>query len=110
MQFLIHITIDEFKALIKDTITEVIANSPQSNSHHPQELVKEFMNVKEAAIFLSLAVNTLYEKTSERTIPHFKRGSRLMFKRSELIKWLEEGKVSTAAEVLLQYNSRRSTR
>jgi excisionase family DNA binding protein len=108
MQFLIHITVDEFKTLVRETVSEIISETLKNTLNNSEVSPKEFMNVKEASEFLNLAVNTLYEKTSNRTIPHFKSGAKLLFKRSELIKWLEEGKVSTAAEeVLRQYNLRR---
>lgn len=96
-QFLIHITIDEFKQIVKESLTETIQeniSNRDTSSGHP-----EFMNVTQASEFLGLAVNTLYEKTCKRTIPHLKRGNRLMFKRSELIKWLEEGKIPTQKEL-----------
>ncbi len=54
------------------------------------------MNVKEASAFLNLAVTTLYEKTSERTIPHYKNGKKITFRRSELIEWVQSKKVKTA--------------
>ena len=57
------------------------------------------INVQEAAALLNLAVNTLYEKTSEKLIPHYKHGKKIMFKKSELLAWVEARKVKTIQEL-----------
>jgi excisionase family DNA binding protein len=62
--------------------------------------------VQEAAALLNLAVNTLYEKTSERLVPHYKHGKKLMFKKSELIAWVENRKIKTISEIRLDANKR----
>lgn len=50
--------------------------------------ITEILNLNQAATYLSLSKSALYKKTSERTIPHFKQGKRLFFKRAELDDWL----------------------
>ena len=60
----------------------------------------EYLNMDQAAKFLGLAKPTLYEKTSNRQIPFLKAGGKkLLFKRSELIKWLESGRRKTKSEI-----------
>lgn len=46
-----------------------------------------------------LAIPTIYSYVSERQIPHYKKGKRLYFKRSELEKWIEGGKRKTEEEI-----------
>jgi excisionase family DNA binding protein len=58
-----------------------------------------FLNVQEAAALLNLAVATIYEKTSERLIPHYKHGKKLLFKKSELLAWIELRKRKTIFEI-----------
>lgn len=100
-QFLIHVTTDEFRAIVKDSLKEILSeNSINGNASVNDQ---EFMNVTQASEFLNLAVNTLYEKTSKRIIPHLKKGNRLIFKRSELTEWIETGKVSTLEEMAKNY-------
>ncbi len=62
---------------------------------------KEILNVAEAAALTGLARQTLYGMTSQRTIPFFKRGKRILFKRSELEQWLLENRQQTIAEINL---------
>jgi excisionase family DNA binding protein len=64
-------------------------------------IVTEFpeeMNIREAALFLKSTVDTLYQMTSQRQIPHYKRGRRLIFIQSELKRW-RLSKVFTNAEL-----------
>lgn len=50
------------------------------------------IGIDEAAKILGLKRTTLYSRTSNRTIPHYKRGGKLYFRRSELIEWLTQGR------------------
>lgn len=62
--------------------------------------IDKILTIGEAADFLNLAIQTLYGFTSKREIPFMKRGKRLYFKESELVKWLEEGKQKSVSEIL----------
>lgn len=57
------------------------------------------INLNQAAEYVSLSKSAMYKKTAERTIPHFKQGKKLYFKRSELDDWLTAQKISTHAEI-----------
>lgn len=93
--FLTNLNKDEFKELLKETITEVLnENYKAIESHVPQ-----ILDVKQAAEFLHLEITTLYEKTSRKLIPHFKKGNKLYFNLSELEAWIEQGKVKTTDEI-----------
>lgn len=45
--------------------------------------------------FLGIAQSTGYAKTSNGELPHFKKGRKLWFRKSELIQWIEEGRRKT---------------
>ncbi|OFZ79527.1 MAG: hypothetical protein A2583_10085 [Bdellovibrionales bacterium RIFOXYD1_FULL_53_11] len=49
----------------------------------------EFLTIQEAALFLRVQVSTLYGWCHERRIPFRKHGSRVIFCRSEILKWSE---------------------
>ena len=53
-------------------------------------LADDFLSLKEAAEFLSVAPQTIYQNIKK--IPHQKRFGKLYFKRSGLVEYLEEGK------------------
>ena len=87
---------EELKAIIREVLTEIM--NP-ADGISPSGSEPELMTVKEAAKFTGLAVTTLYEKTSKRTIPHFKKGKRLYFRRTELEEWIVTGRVKTQEEL-----------
>jgi excisionase family DNA binding protein len=49
---------------------------------------QRFLDVKEAAEYLGLAISTLYTMVSQRRIPFVKMGRRTKFDRLELDKWI----------------------
>ncbi|MBV6647498.1 MAG: helix-turn-helix domain-containing protein [Cyclobacteriaceae bacterium] len=65
-----------------------------------------FMDVNEASNFLGDAKATLYGRTSKNEIPFYKRGKKVYFKRSDLIKWIEEGRVKTSEEIRKELKKR----
>jgi excisionase family DNA binding protein len=57
------------------------------NKKERRIIYPEEMTSHEAAEFLNTTVDNLYNLTSSREIPHFKRGRKLVFKYSELKAW-----------------------
>ncbi len=47
-----------------------------------------YMNKREAATYISLSTRTLEERLRE--IPHFRVGRKVLFKKSELDRWIEQ--------------------
>jgi excisionase family DNA binding protein len=93
--FLVNFSETEFKALLKETLREIMQEVKPT-----AQAVSEILDVKQAANYLRLKVTTLYEKTSRKLIPHFKKGNKLLFKRAELEAWISEGKVKSAGETV----------
>lgn len=93
-QLLFQLNTDEFRALIKEVIKETLKEERLASESNTS-----LLNIQEAAALLNLAVATLYEKTSERLIPHYKHGKKIMFKKSELLAWVESRKVKTIQEI-----------
>jgi excisionase family DNA binding protein len=59
----------------------------------------DVLNLQQASELISLTKSAIYKKTAERTIPHFKQGKKLYFKKSELYEWLTNQRISTKAEI-----------
>jgi excisionase family DNA binding protein len=55
-----------------------------------QMAVPEVMDVRQAAAYLGLSTDTLYNYAASGKIPSFKFGNRWRFKKSVLDKWMEE--------------------
>lgn len=95
VQFLTNISEQEFKEFLKDALKEILGE--QLGAMKKQ--LPEILDVQQAAEFLKLKINTLYEKTSRKLIPHFKKGNKLYFHLSELQEWITQGKVKTHSEI-----------
>ncbi|PIB34981.1 hypothetical protein BFP72_06030 [Reichenbachiella sp. 5M10] len=66
----------------------------------PEEDEERLLNVREAARYLGDAVATLYGRTSKNEIPFYKRGKKVYFKKSELLAWIEEGRVKSQSQIV----------
>ena len=89
-------TSDELRKLIKDSITEVLAERfpVKEETEHTK-----LMSVKETSELLKISVQTIYGYTAKRLIPFAKKGKRLYFNSKELLAWVQEGKIKTQAEI-----------
>ncbi len=88
--------------IVERVVSKAMLRAIQQNSQvlNHKSNSEEILNLDEAADLLDLSKNTIYQKTSKNRIPFFKRGRKLYFKRSELLKWIEAGKQKTVEEVL----------
>jgi len=65
----------------------------------PAESKDDFLSLSEAAIFLKRKRGYLYHMTSLNKIKFYKPGSRILFKRSDLIEWIEKSACKTNDEI-----------
>lgn len=98
VQFLTNISEQEFKKFLKDVLQEILSGEEGALKQQQPEI----LDVGQAAIFLKMKKATLYEKTSQKLIPHFKKGNKLYFRVSELQQWIGQGKVKTKEEIASQ--------
>lgn len=87
--------VSEIRAKV-DTIEQLLK---QIISNEGSSLLTEYVNLNEASEILNLSKQTIYGYTSRRTIPFYKRGSRLYFKRKELNDWIGANRVKTIEEI-----------
>lgn len=64
-----------------------------------EQTEEQVLTVQEAAVFLKLAVPTLYGFAQRRKIPFSKRGKRLYFSKVELTEWIKAGRKKTHDEI-----------
>jgi excisionase family DNA binding protein len=50
-----------------------------------------YIKIQEASLFLRTSTSTLYKLTMNSKIPHYKFGNKLLFKKEELIQFVENG-------------------
>jgi excisionase family DNA binding protein len=62
---------------------------------------KELLTIDEAAYFLGLSASRLYKMTSNKEIPHYKPGGKIIYlRRQELEEWILEGKVTSINDIV----------
>lgn len=88
-------TFEQLPAMVSLLMEKVESLERTLMSIHSSKSDEEFLTVDQAAEFLKLTVPTLYSKVSRGEIPVSKPGKRLYFKKSELLKWINEGRKST---------------
>lgn len=80
------ITVEDLLSSVRKIIRDEIRSIPQPKK------VKPFLCLSEACELTGLSKSSIYRLTSEKQIPHIKRGGKLLFKREEIIKWIESAK------------------
>lgn len=59
---------------------------------------KPVLSITEAAEFTGFSISYLYQLTSQKLIPHYKKSRKVFFRKSELEEWLTEERVRTEEE------------
>lgn len=60
---------------------------------------KTVLDLSEAAVFTGYSESHLYNLTSKKGIPHYKKNRKLFFKKTELEEWLLERQVKTDKDI-----------
>lgn len=82
----------QLEILIKKWVKEVIEEIPEPTN-------EKLFGIKEAQVFTGLSKQTIYNKVSNREIPHQRKGGRLYFSSTELSEWIKSGKRKTNHEI-----------
>lgn len=65
----------------------------------------QLMTIEEAANFLNLKVSKLRKDIFNKSIPHYKIGALIRFKKEDLVKWVEGKLVSVQLNIeIKKYN------
>ncbi|WP_254413220.1 helix-turn-helix domain-containing protein [Dyadobacter diqingensis] len=96
-------SIDTSMSGMKDLLKQIIENLPTITNDSTT-----YLTVEEAADLLCIAKPTLYAKVSKREVPHFKRGKKLLFKKSDLVNIIEGSKRKTYQEIREESEQRRA--
>lgn len=96
MSNIILTTTDELESLIQQSLRKILNECTGSKQEKEKE---KFMSIQEASDFLDRSVQTLYGYTSRGTIPFIKKGKGIRFLKSDLEKWLMEGRKLTIEEM-----------
>lgn len=90
-----NINKQEFVDIIEQTVKSVIGLSKNQLIDSRERPI----GVSKAAELLLLSVPSIYRKSKNLEIPHFKKGNRLYFYESELESWLKKGQMLTKEQI-----------
>ena len=102
LTFLTSMNKDELREFLAGIVKEALADGVGNTSQNRMTSSSEnepMVKIDEAAKIVGLAVNTIYDKSHRREIPHYKKGKRLYFRPSELLTWIANGRVMTQDEI-----------
>ena len=71
------------------------------NSPEPETVLL----IKQVAELIKLSVPTIYGYVSRREIPHYKKGKRLYFFKTEILDWIKEDRKKTHSEIAAEANT-----
>jgi excisionase family DNA binding protein len=86
--FLERQAFEAFKAFVL-AFRNLVSNAPTALA--PRETVEQsdVMTADEAAVFLGVDRNTVYDYAGRGIIPHQRLGKRILFRRGTLVSWLD---------------------
>ena len=95
---LISLQVEEFQTIIIDCVNACLKhNQSTSGIKNEQE---ELLTVPQLAELLSLSIPTIYGLIHRRELPAMKRGKRVYFNRTEILEYLEKGRIKTMADIV----------
>ena len=80
--------------LLKPVIKQAVADAMAELTENVKPRPPRPLTVEEAAEYLSIPKSSLYQLTSKKKIPFFKRGKHLFFYQDLLDNWVKEGRQS----------------
>jgi len=75
-----------------------------------QVVLREVMDIRQAASYLGISGDTLYRYASEGFVPAFKLGNRWRFRKSLLDSWMDEKSGVTPAAVPVDASKKKPVR
>jgi excisionase family DNA binding protein len=63
-----------------------------------------FLNIDETSEFIKMKVSSIYQLKYQGKIPYYKRGKLLLFKKSELVNWIESSRKETFENLAKETN------
>ena len=95
------VTFDQLPQAVSQLFTQLqrIESLIKEGTTPPHQEADEILTVEQCAEFLNLSKPTIYGLISKGNIPVMKRSKRCYFLKAELIKYLQEGKRKSHAEI-----------
>lgn len=94
-----NVTVGITKEDLQTALEAAVRNVLEGVSAPSKEAPEELLNFDQACELLGIAKSTGYQRVNRGELPHFKKGRRLYFRKSELINYIESGRRKTSKEL-----------
>jgi excisionase family DNA binding protein len=74
---------------LQNTVEEIKSSQPTKKSETGND-EKELINLQQASLLLNMPVSTIHFHKANHQLPFLKPGKRLLFRKSELLTWLDK--------------------
>jgi len=101
------------REMLEPIIDDCVARAFNKNINEfkfDKQTNNEVFGVLEVSAYLKISKTTVYKLTMDRQLPHYKSGKRLLFRKEEIDKWINKGKVKTQQEISEEADSYLSRR
>lgn len=90
------------------TVGQLIAvlKSSEKKDLPPQKQVPEIFGLETLCELTGYSKPTIYGKTSRNEIPHFKRDSKLFFRKADILSWMTAKPIETSEEYSLKLDEK----
>jgi predicted DNA-binding transcriptional regulator AlpA len=95
----ISLPIDDLQTVIIDCVNFCLTSKKQEQT--PTEPAEKWLDLNDLVQYdpEKRSKPTWYSKISRNEVPHYKRGKKLYFLKSEIDEWLKQGKCKSNAEI-----------
>lgn len=104
MHNLVITTTLELQSLIENAVEVAVQRQFSLPLKLDTNPASEILDIEACSILTGLKKPTIYTKTSTKSIPHYRKGKRLYFIRSEIESWILEDKRPTKNQFLYSKN------
>lgn len=85
--------------LILERLDRIEKEIEKLSTNDPLAIANDPMDIKALSAYIKTSPSAIYKFTSKGSIPHYKNGKRLYFKREEINEWIFSTKVNTAYDI-----------
>ncbi|MHB8208029.1 helix-turn-helix domain-containing protein [Mucilaginibacter sp.] len=101
---LISISKTELDDLITESVRKCLFEYSSSTASFPNlkfqgNTLNEFMTIEDLSASINMPKPTIYALCSKGKIPHIKKAKRLLFSKTDIVLWLNEGKRKTQEQL-----------
>lgn len=94
------LSVGQLKELLKESLLSSLVQYEATREEHSD--IPEIMGKSECCRLTGFKMATINKYVCERSIPHYKKGKTVLFKKSEVLEWLLSNRIQTTEEFVIE--------